>query len=477
MAGKNLTRSDENAISTAAVLTRSKAAANNIEAAKLNVTNGALADAKAAYLSSNHTSNIPVTRSRRSALTNLNSNVSQIPTTISSNLAAKTSSSARVSTSTTNNNINSNNANGNGTTKDQRVSGSRASLQPTSRKDRQVQIKKDQESATHNVSSNDEDQKYRRDGTLIQTTQPQSLKRSASEAITHQTEKRIKIEYTWDDLDEEDIDDPVMVSEYVVEIFEYLQELEKKTLPDPTYLSWQPSLQPRMRSILVDWIVEIHLRFRLLPETLFLAINLMDRFLSIEEVQVEKVQLLATSCLFIASKYEEVFSPSVKNYAIVTDGGYTEEEILDAEKAVVETLEFNMSYPNPMNFLRRISKADDYEVRTRTLGKYLLEISIVDHNFIGVLPSLAAAAAMYVARKILDRGIWNSNLIHYSGGYTEHDMADVCEMIVKYLVSPIVHEEFFKKYASRKFMKASIVARHWAKLLIAEGKSVMDYRS
>ncbi|ODQ82295.1 hypothetical protein BABINDRAFT_164107 [Babjeviella inositovora NRRL Y-12698] len=305
-----------------------------------------------------------------------------------------------------------------------------------------------------------------------------SLKRSAtSSAIAPQTRvpqqefKKTKIDYVWEDLDEEDHDDPLMVSEYVVDIFKYLHVLERKTLPDPLYLSRQRNLRPKMRSILVDWMVEVHLRFRLLPETLFLAINIMDRFMSKEAVQVDKLQLLATGSLFIAAKYEEVYSPSVKNYAYVTDGGYNEDEILQAEKYILQILEYDLSYPNPMNFLRRISKADDYDVQSRTIGKYLLEISVIDHRFIGHLPSLCAAAAMYVARKMLGRHAWGGNLIHYSGGYKEDDMAEVVDMLMEYLVLPIMHEEFFKKYASKKFMKASILARSWAKKVVADGKS------
>ncbi|OWB85460.1 hypothetical protein B5S33_g4127 [[Candida] boidinii] len=328
-------------------------------------------------------------------------------------------------------------------------------------------------SASSSTSSSNDEEIIRGDQRRI------SLKRQATESSTDllaQTNKQElkKQRIDWDDLDADDYDDPLMVSEYVVEIFEYLHELELKTLPDPNYLHWQRNLRPRMRSILVDWMVEVHLKFRLLPETLFLAINIMDRFMSKESVQVDRLQLLATGSLFIAAKYEEVYSPSVKNYAYVTDGGFTEEEILNAENFILEILNFNMSYPNPMNFLRRISKADDYDVQSRTIGKYLLEISIIDHKFIGFLPSLCAAASMYISRKMLGKFEWSPNLIHYSGGYKESDMKEVCEMIMEYLVSPIVHEEFFKKYASRKFMKVSMLARQWARKLIAEGKSIMD---
>lgn len=291
---------------------------------------------------------------------------------------------------------------------------------------------------------------------------------------TSYKKSKIVIDYEWEDLDEEDMDDPLMVSEYVNDIFPYLRELELKSLPDSQYLFKQKHLKPKMRSILVDWLVEMHLRFRLLPETLFLAINIMDRFMSLEVVQIDKLQLLATGSLFIAAKYEEVFLPLVKNYAYFTDGLYTEDEILQAEKYVLTVLSFDLSYPNPMNFLRRISKADDYDVQSRTLGKYLLEILIIDYKFIGMLPSLCLASAMYIARSILAKEpVWNGNLIHYSGGYRVGDMKECIEKMIAFLVAPVEHDEFFKKYASRKFMKASILCRSWAKKVVAEGTDIL----
>lgn len=293
--------------------------------------------------------------------------------------------------------------------------------------------------------------------------------------VVEEESKQVKQdELEWENLDEEDANDPFMVSEYVEEIFEYMHKLELETLPDPNYMTKQKNFKPKMRSILVDWIVEVHLRFRLLPETLFLAINLMDRFMSKEAVQVDKLQLLATGSLFVAAKYEEVRSPSVKNYSYVTDGGYTEEEILDAERYILNILDFNLNYPNPMNFLRRISKADDYDIQTRTIGKYLLEISLMDPKLIGIKPSLCAAASMFLSRRMLEKGNWNGTLIHYSGGYKKEDLKEVIELILDYLVQPVIHEEFFKKYASKKFMKASILARQWAKKIQAEGVDIME---
>ncbi|TVY56017.1 G2/mitotic-specific cyclin-B [Lachnellula cervina] len=269
------------------------------------------------------------------------------------------------------------------------------------------------------------------------------------------------------DLDQEDMDDPLMVAEYVVEIFEYLKKLEVSTLPNADYMVHQDDLEWKMRGILVDWLIEVHTRFHLLPETLFLAVNIIDRFLSAKVVQLDRLQLVGVTAMFIASKYEEVLSPHVANFRHVADDGFTESEILSAERYVLTALNYDLSYPNPMNFLRRISKADNYDIQTRTLGKYLMEISLLDHRFMQYLPSHIAAASMFLARMILERGEWDATLTHYSG-YNEEEIEPVFKLMVDYLARPVTHEAFFKKYASKKFLKASILTRQWAKRHAAE---------
>jgi len=270
-------------------------------------------------------------------------------------------------------------------------------------------------------------------------------------------EAQLEMEEVYDvvaNLDAEDLDDPSMCAEYVREIFEYYQELEKATMPNPTYMDHQDDLEWKMRGILVDWLIEVHMRFRLLPETLFLAVNIIDRFLSQKVVPLDKLQLVGITAMFIASKYEEVLSPHVGNFTHVADDGFSVEEVLAAERYTLSTLKYDLSYPNPMNFLRRISKADNYDIQTRTLGKYLMELSLVDHRFLEFRQSHIAAAAMYLARMILDRGPWDVTLTKFAG-YTEEEIIPVFEIMVDFLQSPVAHEALFKKYASKKFLKGS----------------------
>ncbi|KAK7970759.1 cyclin B [Apiospora saccharicola] len=304
-----------------------------------------------------------------------------------------------------------------------------------------------------------------------QQTKPQSKLAKVEEVVEKPVVEDVKPEPAPKDdiypegvtnLDSEDMDDPLMAAEYATEIFEYLRDLEPKSVPNPEYMEHQDDLEWKTRGILVDWLIEVHTRFHLLPETLFLAVNIIDRFLSAKVVQLDRLQLVGITAMFIASKYEEVLSPHVQNFVHVADDGFTEAEILSAERFILGTLEYDLSYPNPMNFLRRISKADNYDIQSRTIGKYLMEISLLDHRFMAYRPSHVAAAAMFLARMILDRGEWDATLSYYAG-YTEEEIEPVFELMVDYLARPVIHEAFYKKYASKKFLKASLLTRQWAK--------------
>jgi G2/mitotic-specific cyclin 3/4 len=176
--------------------------------------------------------------------------------------------------------------------------------------------------------------------------------------------------------------------------------------PSGNYMSHQQELDWNMRRVLIDWIIQVHATFRLLPETLYLTINIIDRFLTVRNVPLNKFQLVGAVALLIASKYEEITVPSVHEIVFMTENVYPIQEILEAERFIMNMLQFDLGWPGPMSFLRRISKADDYDVNTRTLAKYLLEVSIHDRHFVASPPSFMAAVAHALARRMLKKGTW-----------------------------------------------------------------------
>ncbi|TPX58058.1 hypothetical protein PhCBS80983_g03384 [Powellomyces hirtus] len=293
---------------------------------------------------------------------------------------------------------------------------------------------------------------------------PKHVRNDAGEALPvakkAKTDPVLEEITTWEDLDADDHNDPMMVAEYVDDIFEYLLKLEEITMPNPNYIDIQEGLAWSMRSILIDWLIELSNHFRLLPETLYMAVNIIDRFLTDRPVSMNKLQLVGLASLFIASKYEEVNAPSVHSIVFFGDGGFDAEDIMKAERYILQILKFELHYPSPMSFLRRCSKADAYDIQTRTIAKYLMEISIVDHRFLAVKPSLTAASGLYLARRMLERGPWDAGLIHYSG-YTEEQIIPVSELMIEYLIRPKKTMALYKKYASRKFMKASVIVEDW----------------
>ncbi|KAG5301292.1 G2/mitotic-specific cyclin cdc13 [Histoplasma ohiense] len=257
----------------------------------------------------------------------------------------------------------------------------------------------------------------------------------------------------------EDIEDEAwdtsMVAEYSDEIFQYMRELEMRLLPNAHYMDNQVEIQWSMRSVLMDWLVQVHHRFSLLPETLFLCVNYIDRFLSCKIVSLGKLQLVGATAIFIAAKYEEINCPSLQEIIYMVDNGYTADEILKAERFMLSMLQFELGWPGPMSFLRRISKADDYDLETRTLAKYFLEITIMDERFVGTPPSFTAAGAHCLARLMLRKGTWTPAHVYYSN-YTYSQLYPLVSLILECCENPEKHHSaVYEKYSDRRFKRAS----------------------
>ncbi|KAK3903324.1 cyclin-like protein [Staphylotrichum tortipilum] len=254
---------------------------------------------------------------------------------------------------------------------------------------------------------------------------------------------------------EEEAWDVSMVAEYGDEIFEYMRELENQLTPNAHYMDDQTEIQWSMRSVLMDWLVQVHHRFCLLPETLFLTVNCIDRFLSVKVVSLGKLQLVGATALFVAAKYEEINCPSVQEIVFMVDSGYCVDEILKAERFMLSMLHFELGWPGPMSFLRRISKADDYDLETRTLAKYFLEITIMDERFVSCPPSYLSAGAHFISRLFLGKGDWTPFHVHYSG-YTLSQLKPLVKMLFECCQNPRKHHgAVYDKYATPKYKHSS----------------------
>ena len=260
---------------------------------------------------------------------------------------------------------------------------------------------------------------------------------------------------------DDDTYDIAMVPEMANDIFEYMKDLEVKYRPNPNYMHYQRELRWSYRRVLLDWIVEVHQSLQLLPETLYLTVNIIDRFLSRAGVLLNRFQLVGAASLFIAAKYEEINCPTLKDMVYMLNNAYTKEEILEAEEYVIITLDFEISWPGPMSFLRRVSKADDYEYEVRTLAKYLLESAIMDSRLVSAVPSWLAAASYFLSKVILGHQTWSLRHIYYSG-YTQEQILPLATIILENCRdAENRHRAIFKKYSQSQHLYAAQMVAKW----------------
>ncbi|KAK6527979.1 hypothetical protein TWF281_009238 [Arthrobotrys megalospora] len=256
---------------------------------------------------------------------------------------------------------------------------------------------------------------------------------------------------------------PGFAEEYAPDILRHTWAVDRKMQPDPHYMDTQPYLQWHMRGILVDWLIEVHERFQLDVETLFNTVNIIDRFLSVRVVPVHQLQLVGLAAMLIASKFDEITPPSIDMLVYMADQAFTGQEIRGCEQAILGALEWEVSAPGPMSFLRCLSCADTWDKDVRDLGQYFLEAALTELRFVGTPWSYVVAAAYYVSMIILDtgRGEWTPAHIYYSG-HCASQLAPAVQVLIEMMNAPEEHHRaVFTKYNRKNHRRIAGFVERW----------------
>ncbi|KAG6520309.1 hypothetical protein ZIOFF_017357 [Zingiber officinale] len=261
---------------------------------------------------------------------------------------------------------------------------------------------------------------------------------------------------------------PQMCCTYASEIYTTQCVTELVRRPVANYMeSLQRDVSQSMRAILIDWLVEVSEEYKLVPDTLYLTVHIIDEFLSHNYIERQRLQLLGITCMLIASKYEEICPPRVEEFCFITDNTYTKAEVLEMERQVLSFLGFKLSLPTTKTFLRRFLQAANasHENQTLTFGyltNYLAEMTLVEYSFLKFLPSIIAASAVFLARWTLESNHtnhpWNSTLEHYTC-YKATDLKEAVlalrELQMNSKNSPL--DAIREKYSQPKFDSVAIL--------------------
>jgi transcription initiation factor TFIIIB Brf1 subunit/transcription initiation factor TFIIB len=208
-----------------------------------------------------------------------------------------------------------------------------------------------------------------------------------------------------------------------------------------------------MRAILIDWLIEVHQKFRLRSETLFVTVNLIDRYASKQHIAKSELQLVGVSCMLVASKYEEIYPPVLRDFVQICNKSFSAPQILGMEQKVLFALDFDVKSHSPLRFLERYAKHAELGEEAFFFAQYLLEIALLDYRTLKHLPSTHASAAIYISQKLFKNpDPWPQKLVQESAHSKEKIKPcafEMCNLLHKIEKSNV--QAVFKKFQTAKY--------------------------
>lgn len=264
-----------------------------------------------------------------------------------------------------------------------------------------------------------------------------------------------------EDIDQFDTCDPQFVSEYIMDIMNFLKQKEIEVRIPSDYCTKQKDILPAHRDQIMRYIAELYVQLKLLTETFFLAVNIVDQVLATGPLLKKKLQIVALTAVLIASKYEETYATPISDLRTISSNQFTDQDILRMERLILNRINFNLCSPAPIHFLRRYSKAGHSDGITHTIAKYIAETSCLSYDLLPYLPSEIAASCVYLSRRIKQVAPdWNSNLEYYSG-YKLEQLYPCINALVRVLKTESTRRgtarasAISQKYSEKRFLYAA----------------------
>ena len=251
-----------------------------------------------------------------------------------------------------------------------------------------------------------------------------------------------------------------------------LSEEDRGTIPNPDYqkIISQKEINEHMRSILIDWLIDVHYKFGFTDETLYMTVLIIDRYISYKPIQKAKFQLLGITALLLSCKHEEIVLPKIEDFIYITDNAYKKTDVFDMENDILDVLNFSLLFPSPIKFYEYLALKFNFDKKKFLTGKYLMESFMVDLKYVKYRASVIAVACVYIVMKyykmenykdVYNKKYYNlnENDINNKNFRTEVNVKD-CAKDICIFVDNINKSNFFScknKYASDKNEKVSLI--------------------
>ena len=254
--------------------------------------------------------------------------------------------------------------------------------------------------------------------------------------------------------------------EYTDEILENLIN-EEKTVNieiNPNYFEFQHEINQKMRSILIDWLLDVHHKFNFKQETFYTTIYIIDTFLSKKIIQRKRFQLLGVTSLLISSKFNEIYIRRMNDYALITDGAYTIDDIKKMEEEITKTLNFNFLFPSSLSFFEIISKkiGISEDLNKNKFCEFLMQSFLIDYKSLYYSYSTIACASCYIVMKFYKLKNYhicqNNKFFSVKNNIYDNDISVVkeCAKNICGVINELINSNLqssFQKYSIYNFYK------------------------
>lgn len=254
---------------------------------------------------------------------------------------------------------------------------------------------------------------------------------------------------------------PQLVLEYIEPIIRCFYETESNPnnrffYPYSEYMKHaQRDINDKMRVILFDWLVDVHLKWKLLPDTLFLTFNIIDRFLGMKPTPRDELQCVGVAALLLACKYEEIYFPELSDFQEITDNAFSKQEILKKEIEILDYLKYDLTVPSPLKFFEVFNVYLKLEEKEKAAVLYLIEMCSFDYSMLKYKPSLIATGCLMLVVS------YNKHLketLFFISNYSLDDISNFLKDLLKVYYKPDHGSKSLKrKFGQSKFLEVSKV--------------------
>ena len=217
---------------------------------------------------------------------------------------------------------------------------------------------------------------------------------------------------------------------YQLQLYSALINHENTCTVNPNYMLHQTEINHKMRAILIDWLVNVHSKYQLHSNTLFLTVSFIDRYLEKVVVTMRMLQLVGVSAMLVACRYEETYAPDINAIICITRNAYNKNEIQEVQTSILQVVGNGALMPTSWQYLQYYAQLIRCEDRVGyCLCHYLIELSLMDVSMLMYPPSITAGGALYLAMKMLKRRIMWPNALKSHENELRHCAISLCALL------------------------------------------------